>query len=600
MNTQSATTLARARRAGSSLLALVLASATLAGCANEFETRRQIDMDTEKAAALGRVAHAPAPFQDVSSVKVMHDAVYIGANAKPLGNDRYLPPEWRGRRVSFVQSRSMDLREIANMITATTNMPVNYTAPTKGAGAARAPIDARRAALAPGQGPLPDNFNESDALGAASGASIEPDAAVPAGRMRINFSGTLAQFLDLVSGNFGVGWTSDGERIVFSSVQTKVYDVPALPLVLKLTNSFNSSGGSGASGSGSSNGSAGGQSQDQVSSTAAFEIWKDINATLKTILNGDGAVEVSGATGTVTVTGRPETIARVGSYIREINQRLAKEVVMTLTVYSIVLDRQDNYNFNADLALNKAGVAAAYANPGGAGAAAVTSAAGALSALTTASANAPTNAAGLGATITRGGVTAGGILNALSTSGNVSIVNSQSLTTVNGIPVPFQDVNTRGYLASVATTNAGTVGTTTTSTSIPLTTLTPGSVRTGFTLNMTPHVNNNGTVLMSYALDMSELNGPDDGFNTFTSGGNTIQLPNVNSRNFVQEATIPIGSTLVLSGIERTRTSSTLSGTGSIDTPLLGGGRDSNTSREILVVAITPQVIDLGSGRASR
>ena len=132
------------------------------------------------------------------------------------------------------------------------------------------------------------------------------------------------------------------------------------------------------------------------------------------------------------------------------------------------------------------------------------------------------------------------------------------------------------------------------------TSLTPSTVRTGFQLNMTPHVNNNGTVLLSYALDMSELNGAVNGFDTFTSGGQTAQLKNVNSRNFVQEATIPFGSTLVLSGIELSSVTSSRTGTLSPNTPILGGGYSDEAKRQVIVVAITPQVIDLGSGRASR
>ncbi|MFX5578841.1 hypothetical protein ABTD84_20515, partial [Acinetobacter baumannii] len=47
------------------------------------------------------------------------------------------------------------------------------------------------------------------------------------------------------------------------------------------------------------------------------------------------------------------------------------------------------------------------------------------------------------------------VVDALSRAGEVSVVNSQSVTTMNNIPVPFRDVNTRGYAAQISTTVVG-------------------------------------------------------------------------------------------------------------------------------------------------
>lgn len=579
-------------------IGILVAAMGLAGC-SEMETSHQIRSDAGKAASLARVANAPAPFVDTSPVKI-RKTVWIGANAVPMSHDHELPPKWRGRKVTLVEARTMDLREVADLLTSTTGMPVSYAGAERRRGnlsgavqhRGQADLTSRRVAMAPGA-PVPAGFNPraTEALvraqaGGGTAATVAGDS-IPAGRMRVNFSGTLSQFLDLVAANFGLVWSSDGDRIIFSTTETKVFDVPALPIVLKLSNSFNaglntnSSAGVGASGS---SGSSGGNNQDGVTSTSAFELWKDINSTVKTVVAGDGGVEVSGASGTVSVTARPETVARVASYIRELNRRLDKEVVLNLTVYSVVLDRTDNYTANLNMALQKAGAfGGSYATAGGASVFA-----GAASSI----ANQGLNLAVLPNTTAVGGSNV--LVQALSSIGNVSTVNSQSLTTVNGIPVPFQDVNLRGYIGSVTTT-ALVAGS-----SSALSSLQPSSVKTGFSLNMTPHVNDDGTILLSYALDMSELAGAVNGFDTFSSGGQTVQLPNINSRNFVQEAIIPADSTLVLSGIELTRNSSSRSGVGSPDFPLFGGSRQGEAKREILVVAITPHLIDLGYGRVSQ
>ena len=638
--------LASLRRHARSAALVGLVAVSLGACA-EQEARNQVRTDMRDVAPLARVAQQPLPFADLRSVKV-NDGVYVGATAHQLGNDRALPPAWRSRDVSFVESKPMDFREIANLLSSTTSMPVSFAAAAgKGQTQAQAvstpprpspalgniigtpPNSGGMPRLGGGQGGPAGAFSMAEADGMSGGgrnveAIPSTDVAVPPGKMRVQFSGHLATFLDQVAGNFGVSWMSDGGRIIFSSMDTKVFDVPALPIVLKLTSSVSDTdigsqtGGAGGGG-GSSSGGAG--STTSLTSESAFELWKDINASLKSIVgNGQGGVEVSGTTGTVTVTGSPDTIAHVAEYVKQINRRLSKEVVLALTVYQVTLTRNDNYAFDINAVFNNAKYAAGAVGTGGlaslGSAASLTSdavtgtAAAAAGTATGAGSSAVGAVPGLAANVQQGFGFAvlnpsskfggsSGVLQALSTTGDVSIVNSQTVTTVNGVPVPFTDLNTRGYLSSTSTTAvAGSANNNTSATA--QTTLTPGSVTTGFALNMTPHVNNDGTVLVNYALDMSELNGSQNGFDTFSSGGQTLQLPNVNRRKFVQQAVIPAGSTLVLSGIERTKADSSRSGTGSPDFPLLGGSRVGGMTREVLVVAITPEIVDLGSGRASR
>lgn len=583
-----------ARMLSSTAIAIAIA---LGGCAQE-QGRTQAHFDTAKAAEMAEIARKPAPFRDVSTVRSIPDGVYIGATARQKSTERQLPSKWQGKQVSFVEGKPLDFRGVLYLVSTTTGMPVSYSAAVQRTATAVAGSDrqggssdsaaARQPRLAQG-GPIPPGFDiaASEALVAGSAVSAAPASdPTPPGRMKVNYNGSLAGFLDSIAANFGVSWIAEGERIIFSSQQTKVFDIPALPVVLKLSTQFSSQGASVQGGpGGNSGGQNSGSSNDSVSTTTAVELWKDINSSLKAIVAGNGSIEISGATGTITVNAPPDTMAQVSNYVREINRRLAKEIVMNITVYSVNLSRSDRYsaNINTILQNSKYGVGISSV-----GSVAQTLANGRYAGIP--------GQQGIGFSVLDGKFAgSNAVLEALSTAGEVSVVNSQSVTTMNGIPVPFRDVNTRGYAAQVSTTQpTGSVNST------PTTTITPGQVQTGYSMRMTPRVNNDGTILLEYALDLSELNGPQDGFRTFTTGGQTIQLPDVNSRNTVNQATIPAGSTLVLSGLERTRVDAGRSGTGSPSNFLLGGSRTGQVTRELLVVAITPEIIDLGHGRSSR
>ena len=414
------------------------------------------------------------------------------------------------------------------------------------------------------------------------------------GTMGVNYNGALPGFLDLVADSFGYGWEYENGKIAFSRTQVATFDIPALPIVMKLAFSLNSgisSGGSGGS-SGGSGGSGGGLTQTDGSSQkattdAAFNLWTDIEKTMKSIVGRSGTLDISGSTGTVTANAPAVVINQLKKYVQRINKELSREIVLSVDVYAVRLNKGDNYHFDFNLALQKAGeYGINYAT---AGASTAATAAGVV-------ASRGTGNNGIGFAVLNSNSQFAGsnaLLQALSTQGDVSVVNTANLTTLNGIPAPFQVVNTRGYVAQVSTTvtSGSSSGATQTS-------LTPGSVTTGFNLYTVPRVDKNGTVLLQYGVNISELVGAQNGFDTFSSGGQTVQLPNINARNFVQEASVPIGATLVLTGFESKSSKNQGSGVGDGHFPLFGGGVDASHGREIVVVAITPRVISFGAKNA--
>src|SRR5690606_4338101 len=112
--------------------------------------------------------------------------------------------------------------------------------------------------------------------------------------------------------------------------------------------------------------------------------------------------------------------------------------------------------------------------------------------------------------------------------GNVVSTNTTMAMTTNRQPVPVTLTDQIGYLASTtpaAAVAGGTGG---------LPGLSPGTVTTGYILNLLPTILDNGNVLMHIAMDMSQLRA----LETVTSGSGdnqqSLQTPNVSAIQFAQ------------------------------------------------------------------
>ena len=74
-------------------------------------------------------------------------------------------------------------------------------------------------------------------------------------------------------------------------------------------------------------------------------------------------------------------------------------------------------------------------------------------------------------------------------------------------------------------------------------------------------------------------------------GSTAVQLPKIAQRNFMQEIVMESGQTAVLTGFEKIQNTNSSEGLGNNDFTYVGGSQSTETSREVLVVMLTPQVI---------
>lgn len=407
-----------------------------------------------------------------------------------------------------------------------------------------------------------DVFNISAGTGGGSGARTSL-AISPASPLSVNYSGTLTGLVNYVAAAYGVSWRMDSGRIKIFRHESRTFRVTALPGDTHLSaqvGSTTSSGGSGGSGSGGSGGSSAVQAQTGNKSTGAafsgLSVWKGLETSIKQMLSSNGVVIASPATGTITVTDTPDVVTHVASFLQEQNDSLSRLVSVNVRVLSVQLKDSGSRGINWDAIYNKVNSSTLLSLR--------TSFPGAGSLILTNRGDGPM--AGTKA-----------MIDALATQGRVSEVTSTQLVTMNNQPVPINVGMTRAYVASTSLTQTANVGSTST--------ITPGMVQTGFAMSLVPHILDPQNVVMQYSMDISSL----VGLESFTSGGATIQLPNVASNNFIQRVKLRSGETLVVAGFDQKDQSTSGEGFGNSQNALAGSQTTKN-NQTMMVVLIQPTI----------
>jgi type IVB pilus formation R64 PilN family outer membrane protein len=158
----------------------------------------------------------------------------------------------------------------------------------------------------------------------------------------------------------------------------------------------------------------------------------------------------------------------------------------------------------------------------------------------------------------------------------VSELTSATLVTLNNQPAPVNVGKRTAYLASSTSTVSN--GTTTT-------TLTPGTVQTGFSMTVVPNIIDGRELLLQYSLDLSAL----VSMLSISSGTSSIQVPDVSTSNFIQRVRMQSGETLVVGGFDKDNLSAVSQGIGSAENTA-AGSRKGSTTRTMLVVLIQPNL----------
>lgn len=416
---------------------------------------------------------------------------------------------------------------------------------------------------------------------------LPPISALVGGRgtalsnVAIDYSGTVGGMFNALAQALDATWSYDApnNRVRIYRYETRSFHIDTLPG--DASSDANVSAGNGM-------GIQGGQGQTtrvmSSQTTTNFgdklSVWSSIAAAVKPMLSSRGSMTISEPTATITVHDRWNRVARIARFIRSMNVILADQVEVNVAVYRVQLNNQDNRGINWGILYNafgqmasNAGLTISTPHPSAAG----------LSALTL---SAPTSTAAGGLRPFAGSQF---FLNALSTLGKTSEITNASVETVNNQPAPVKVVQTTAYLAQTTSLYTDGLGGGNSGTGVvgAGATLTPGQVETGFNMQVLPSVQPDGRrLLLQVLLSVSTLNS----LQSFTSGGETIQLPQVSAREFLQRAWMKSGQSLVLAGFQDSQTQNTTQTPLTKGLWLLGGNRDVTNARDVVVIVITPVV----------
>lgn len=399
--------------------------------------------------------------------------------------------------------------------------------------------------------------------------------------------GTLEDLLDLISSKTDTFWQYKNGQILLSQTETRTFVIKNLPGQIKVSNQSSSQSGmdssTSAAGGGSTSGgsSSNGSMQQNVNFDLQGDSWSKYEEGVKSLLSTVGKLSSNPSNQSMTVTDKPSIMLKVADYIDKQNSLIDKQVQIDVQVIAVDTQADDNYGINWSLVFKSAQGGFSINGQAAGGAA------------TGASTASPIFVPSMGTqaftfTPAAGSSMAGStmVINALSSVLRTSEVTNTAALTSSSQPVPINFTQQIGYLASVQTTVSGTSGAGAYQTS-----LTPGTLSVGFSMNILPIVEGKDNIRMQVAVSISNLKA----MNTFSSGGSqgsTIQLPTVNNRTFMQKVKLKSGSTFILTGFDDSLDKIFQQGVGNPTWWLFGGGYTAGKTKTRMIMLVTPHLIE--------
>ena len=412
-----------------------------------------------------------------------------------------------------------------------------------------------------------------------TGIPVKIDGQVSAEKLKkqvnVAYTGRLSGLLNQVATDLDLLWYYDKSAIVFYETETKTFSLYALGTEVAYQTSVST------------------DNSNEVSLESTLKEWDEVEKAISSIIgkapNAD--FTVSRSLGTITVTASPSVLARVSDYIERQNKRLSQLVTIDVKVLQVTISNNSAFGLNLAAAINSTSGLNIVANPKNNLASTEASSmniavlSNTVSALTGATHmengslvdGAYTNDQIMNGSLS-GAAGSNALIEALAKQGKVSLVTNVGVTTRSNRVAPVSNTRTTGYIKRFESRNF---------TTVESSTVDQDDLETGFTMQLLPNVLENGKILLLFRMSVRELLR----MSTQTIGEVTLQLPEVEERSFMQEVIMESGQMLVVSGFEKQTSQDTRYGLGDPDFMALSGSRETQATREVLVVILTPQVL---------
>ena len=524
-----------------------LTMALLAGCfvlasCNKYvaETDKRIETTLARIEEYREIAEIPDLPAPVDTVRVQND-IWLGANSTKIMEGEALP-SWVEKEdgITIAISDQATFADIIQEISDMTGITIRI-----------------------------DDLKAADAV---------PEDAVP-----IKYSGKLSGLLNYLANRYSLYWRYKDDAITFFTQETRVFTVYALPTETSLQASM----------TGATMGeSGGGNASSSLSVNTDLKVWDSIEEGVKQVVGDSGKLSFSRVAGTITITASPYVVRKVAAYVANWNEKLSRQVAVTVRILQVTLANSDNYGLDLGLVFGSKNISTSYLSPASLGASVIGKAATAT-------------AGQLAMTLIKPSSkfkNSQSIIQAISTQGKTALVTSSTVTTLNNKVAPVQISTSKNYLKEITVTSSGSGEDRTTDTDYQVDTL-----NYGFTMEILPRILDHGRLIVLFNLSITDLVAMES--HSVTSGSSSgdsgdassndegdvekteLQLPTMKMRGFVQEIAMRSGQTLVLTGFEDLNESTSTSGVGKAKVGLLGGTAQNETSRNVLVILMTPEVL---------
>jgi len=522
------------------IFTMAVAASFLAACSSGHEA--------EMADARANVAKVDAGMDRINSRNHMRsggaqfsEGVYLGATPE-RSSASLLPARLQASgAVSLVSRDELSLGEIAQRLSEITNIPHNLALGPTGR------ITSTASSI-PGVGDPQDSSSqplaEQSPQAAASRSSTR--SSVPRGRdqreesevkMRPNLHGSLSEILDQVANTFDVEWSYVDGRIMLRDYVTRKYQISALPSASTASTAF---------------------SANSISSqtTMNSDIWAEVREAIDAMIGEEATVSIGSTTGLITVTAKVSDQGRVSEYVKQLNGSVSQQVSFNVNVLSVVLDEDSNFGLDLNAAFKSTDWNGGLNSVGG-----------------SVEGNGSVNIG-----LINGVYNINAIMQSLQSQGSVSIKTRAATTTANNRVAPIQVIDKTAYLKDIEVSEDSN-GNRDVERNVE-------EIETGFQMQIFPRILNNQNIMVQFTVHLSELND----IKTFGDGNSAVQLPEVSTTSFEQQAVLENGQTLVLAGFERDRVEIKQ---GKSNRGIFGGGvsNQKTKNRVATIMLITPNII---------
>ena len=361
---------------------------------------------------------------------------------------------------------------------------------------------------------------------------------------------TLQQILDLILSKRGLFYKLNDDTLEISYYKTKTYKLDFI--------SSNRVGESNLD-----------ATDSKVKNEYTFDFWDKLQNNIETILkntsNDYKPPIIDKTVGLITVTGNKKQIDAVDKYINTMMNRLTKEVLIDVKIYTVELSSSHKTGINwsqLSIQLSKSGVPLRGTYIGGA-----------QSVFSDATFN------------------ISGLLNFLAQNGNVNSLSNPKVVTLNNQKaiISVGDTIYYKYASKVSSDNSGN----------PNTEYTIESKFVGVVLDITPQISDNGEIILSIAPRISAFKDPSQ-----LKSDTRDMPPDTKDNTMLSVVRLKDNQTLVLGGLITNDKSLQVNGVPVLkEIPLvkyLFSSKDEVTSRRELVFVITPHIISLKKKKTLR